>query len=289
MMFKATPLPQSLLAVILFVLVTSCSSNSLKEPTPEEKRATVYYEKGTNDLVAKDYIQALSNLLEAKKYDPKNAKIRTNLAMAYYFRNQLELAIYELKEAISIDEKNSDAKLNLATIYMEKNKLKEARDLFNEVEKDLTFKNQFRNYYNMALLNLKEGDRREAFDYLSKSIKERNDYCLAHYKLGLLYAEEYKFKQAYDAFKESGKGTCVNEVAPQYQMAMALVNLNRSEDAKRKFQEIIEKFPSDRYATMASIQIRKLSDSSNESSKQSLRTEQIKNTDNNQTTESPNF
>lgn len=59
---------------------------------------------------------------------------------------------------------------------------------------------QFRNYYNFALLALKEGDRKEAFDFLNKSIKKKEDYCQAHFKLGELYTEEYKFKQALACF-----------------------------------------------------------------------------------------
>ncbi len=271
------------------LLMTACSTNSFKEPTPEEKKADVYYERGTAELISKDYAQALTHLIEAKKITPKNTKIRTNLAMAYYFRDQIPLAIEELKEAISLDEKNSDAKLNLATIYMEKENLKEARELFSQVENDLTFTNQFRNYYNMALLNLIEGDRKEAFLYLSKSIKEKSDYCIAHYKLGTLYAEEYKFQQAYNAFKESGKGTCVSEPAPHYQMAMTLLSLNRTEEAKKKFQEITEKFPKDRYAALSSVQLNKITESSIQPSTRASRTEVIKNVKNNQTIESPNF
>ena len=72
---------------------------------------------------------------------------------------------------------------------------KEARIQFEKAEKDLTFVNQFRNFYNIALLNLAEGDRRTAFTYLAKSIKEKEDYCLAHFKLGELYSEEFKYTQ----------------------------------------------------------------------------------------------
>ena len=210
------------------IFLASCSSNELAEKTLEQKKSEIYYGQGTNDLVKKNYSQALINLLKAKEYEPNDSQIRNNLGMAYYFREQPGLAEKELLKAIDIDKKNSDARVNLGSIYMEQNRLKEAKEQFSLALADLTYVNQFRNYYNLAILSLKIGDRAEAFDYLFKSVKEKADYCQAHFKLGELYFEEYKFKQALTSFQESSKGTCVSEAAPHYHQALTLMNLNRS-------------------------------------------------------------
>lgn len=277
---------KAFLITLLVLTISSCSSNQLKEQTPEQKKADVYYGQGTNELVKKNYAQALAYLTKAKELNPKDTKIRNNLGMAYYFRDQHELAEKELKEAISLDEKNSDARVNLGSIYMEKNRLKDARIQFEAALTDLTFPNQYRNYYNLGLLSLREGDRREAFEYLAKSIKEKLDYCPAHFKLGEMYAEEFRYKQALDAFKESGKGTCVSDPAPQYQQALALVNLNRPIEAKRKFQEVMEKYSSTRYATLAGIQIKKINNNEETPTTRATQTEVIRQ---NQSAETPNF
>lgn len=270
------------------ILLVSCASNeTLPEKTVEQKKAEIYYGQGTNDLVRKNYSQALINLLKARDFDPKDSQIRNNLGMAYYFREQPELAIAELLKAIDLDKKNSDAKVNLGTIYMEQNRLKEARAQYEEVVKDLTYTAQFRNYYNLAVLALKDGDRKEAFDFLFKSIKEKDDYCQAHFKLGELYTEEYKFKQALDSFSESSKGTCVTEPAPHYQQALSLMNLGRFEEARRKFKEIMEKFPKSRFNALASIQLKKVSAELREqTATKTFQTEVIKES---KTVESPNF
>lgn len=276
---------KALILTLLVLSVSSCSNNQLKDQTPDEKKAEVYYGQGTTELVRKNYAQALGYLTKAKELNSKDSKIRNNLGMAYYFRDQHELAEQELKAAISIDSKNSDAHLNLGSLYMEKNRLKDARVQFEYALSDLTFPNQYRNFYNLGILSLKEGDRREAFENLAKSIKEKLDYCPAHYKLGEMYAEEFRYKQALDAFKESGKGTCVSDPAPQYQQAMMLVNLNRPTEAKRKFQEVMEKFSSTRFGTMASIQIKKINNN-DDTPTRATQTEVIKQT---QSVETPNF
>lgn len=278
---------KALFLTLAALFLASCASNADRPLTTEEKKAEAYYSRGTTDLVNKDYTKALSHLLKAKEYDPKDSKTRNNLGMAYFFRNQLPLAEQELKEATELDSKNSDARLNLGSLYLSQNRLKEARVQFEKVELDLVFPNQFRNYYNLAILSLKEGDRRMSFEYLSKSIKEKNDYCAAHYKLGELHAEEYRFKQALEAFRESGKGTCVNEPAPHYQQALALVNMNKPLEAKRKFQEIAEKFSKTRFAALASAQIQKINNSNdNQPTTRATQTEVIKDTP---SVETPNF
>lgn len=277
----------ALFALCAIVFLCSCSSNELKDISPEEKKADVYYSRGTNDLVNKNYAQALTFLLQAKELSPKDSKIRNNLGMAYYFREQLTLAEQELKEAVDLDPKNSDARLNLGNLYMAKNLLKEARAQFEKVEQDLVFPNQFRNFYNIALLNLKEGDRRAAFIYLAKSIKEKEDYCQAHFKLGELYSEEYKYSQALSSFRESGKGTCVSEPAPHYQQAMTLLNLNKQTEAKIKFKEIAEKFPATRFGTLANVQIKKISEGiETQTTTRAHQTEVIENAE---PAETPNF
>ncbi len=277
---------KAFLITLLVLSISSCSSNQLKDQTPEEKKAEVYYGQGTTELVRKNYAQALGYLTKAKELNSKDSKIRNNLGMAYYFRDQHDLAEQELKAAISLDSKNSDAHLNLGSMYMEKNRLKDARIQFEYALSDLTFPNQYRNFYNLGILSLKEGDRREAFEYLAKSIKEKLDYCPAHYKLGEMYSEEFRYKQALDAFKEAGKGTCISDPAPQYQQAMMLVNLNRTTEAKRKFQEVMEKFSSTRFGTMAGIQIKKLNNNDDTPTTRATQTEVIRQT---QSVETPNF
>lgn len=277
---------KALFLTVAVLFVSSCSSSKLKDLTPNEKKAEVYYGQGTTELVNKNYPQALIYLTQAKELDPNDSKIRNNLGMAYYFRNQHELAEKEMKAAIDMDAKNSDARVNLGALYMEKNRLKEARVQFEKVLEDLTFQAQYRNYYNLAIVSLKEGDRREAFEYLAKSVKEKDNYCPAYFKQGELYNEEFRFKQALDSFKEASKGTCVSDPAPHYQQALALVNLNRPLEAKRKFQEVFEKFPSTRFGAMASAQIKKLSNSNDEQqSTRATQTEVIKS----QSGETPNF
>lgn len=263
------------LALVVFTsLITSCASTDQESPqTPEEKRAQVYYGQGTNDLIQKNYMQALINLTKGRDLDPKNSNIRNNLGMAYFFRKQTDLAIIELKKAYDLNPKNTDALLNLGSVYLDKKEFKEAKKIFNKVEKDLVFTKQFRNYYNLALVYLEEGDRKSAQEYLTLSVKENPSYCPSHFKMGEIFMEEYRFKQAYDSFTQAIQGTCVSEPAPHYQQGMALINLNKPLEAKRKFEEVKEKFATTRYGSLAGIQLNKLENKAENTTQKSYSTE----------------
>jgi type IV pilus assembly protein PilF len=243
---------QKFFIILALVTVQSCATNDTPpERTVEEKKADLYYEQGTKELINANYQEALANLLKARELNPIDSKTRNNLGMAYYFRNKINLAIDEIQAAIKIDSKNTDAKLNLAAIYLEKNKLPEAKKLLDECNEDLTYPSLFRVHYNLAMVSLKEGDRKNAFNELELSIKEKEDFCLSHFKLGELYSEEYRFKEAYASYKNSIKGTCVNDPAMHFGLAQSLVNLNRNNEAIKKYNEIIEKFPKSNFSVLS--------------------------------------
>lgn len=256
----------SLLILITLLVTIGCSSSPNKTLTIEEKKAEAYYTLGTQNLIGKEYTKALANLIEAKKYAPKDSKIRNNLGMAYFLKNQPELAIIELKKSIDLDKDNTDAVLNLGSVYLSQKKYDQSLDLFKQVEKNLIFNSQDRNYYNMAIVYLSQGDRKSAITYLNKSIGENPDYCSSHYQLGKLYKEEYRFDAALKSFKEASMGTCVSEPEPHLEQALVLMSLNRFEEARSKFNEIKEKFASTRYASLAQVQLNKLQQLTNEPS-----------------------
>jgi len=272
---------------IFFLVGCSSTDNTDDQKTPEQKKAEIYYNEGTRNLIDKSYTEALTNLLKAKESNPQDSKIRTNLAMALYFRGQKEMALGELEEAISLDSKNTDAHVNISTILMENKKYKKAKEHLILAEKDLIYPGLFRVYYNLGILELKLGDRKTAFKYLEKSVTEKSDFCAGHIKLGQLYTEEMRFKEANKEFNLSIEGVCVNEAAPHYFLAQSLLNLNRYEEAKIKYQFIIEKFPKSDYKNLAMNSLKKLNQS--EEIEQFSKNNEIDINQDDTTIETPNF
>jgi type IV pilus assembly protein PilF len=238
---------------ILFFLA-GCSSN--RELKTQEKRADLFYAKGTTHLMKKEYTEALDHLLEAKKLRPNHSKTLNNLAMAYYFKDYKDKAIKILQKTLDIDPKNSDARNNLASFYIEKGMLEEAKKEYFTVLNDLIYKNQYRTYYNLALINFKEGNKKEGIKKLLKSVEINEDHCPAHHLLGTKYFKSGSYTKALSSFKSATMGKCYKNPQPHYLQALSLISLNQNKRALFKLKEVIDNFPKSKYAILAARKLR---------------------------------
>lgn len=235
--------------VLSSVILVSCSS---RKDDVKVKQAGLYFGVGTQNLVSKEYTEALKNLLEANKLDPENTNILNNLGMAYFFKGEKDLAIRTLKTSLKIDENNSDARINLATIFYNDKNYTEAEKLYKKVLTDLTYDKQARTYFNLGILELQiKQNTVSAENYFKKSIGEDDNYCPAYFQLGLLQYNRRQFTSALKNFKEAGMGTCFELPAPHYYQALTLVEMKRYDEARAKLEEIDSRFKESSFAARA--------------------------------------
>ena len=248
---------QIVLLILALTILTSCSSEGIKDKSPRTKKAELYYSQGTSLLIKRKYTEALDHLIKADQLTPSNSKVKNNLAMAYYFKNKTKMAIDILKQSIELNSKNSDAKVNLGSIYMQLNQLNKAKSVYQEILRDLVYKHQYRTYYNLALIALKEEKHLEAQKHLYLSLKEKNDYCPSLFQLGILEKEKGNHLEALKHFRESTKSTCTNDPRPHFEIAESLLKLRRVFESKTKYKDIIKQFPNTIYAKKAKARLTK--------------------------------
>lgn len=244
--------------IILLLMLVACSGQKIKEYTPSEKRADLYYNHGSNALYSKDYTKALDNLLKAAKLDPKNSKIFNNLGMSYHFKKRDDLAIVNLKKAIELDETNSDARNNLGSIYFLQNKLELAEKEFQEIEKDLVYPSQYLVKYNLALISKKRGHPYKAIDRLKDSILENPNYCSSPYQLGIIYMELNSTDKAIESFRQATMGQCSTSPLPHIKLVDALIAAKKYIWAEKKIYDIIQQFKSGKYVSEAKEKLEQL-------------------------------
>lgn len=243
-----------------FLILTSCASNT----KVSDKKSGIYFAAGTQSLMSKDYTDALKNLLKANELTPNNSEILNNLGMAYYFKNENDLAIKTLKRSLEINKNNSDARVNLASIYYKAGKISDAEKLYKIVLKDLTYDKQARTLFNLGLLELKAKNNSVAAEnYFKKSIKEDDNYCPAYFHLGLLQFGRRQFNTALKNFKEASMGTCYDSPAPHYYQALSMIEIRRFEDARIKLDEIDTRFKKSVFAVKARSKVIELNELEN--------------------------
>lgn len=231
---------------LILILTLSCSSSSKKSAV--EKKAEIYYNQGTADLINKDYTHALKNLLQAYSLSPKDSRIANNLGMAYYFKKDSEMAVRYLKKAIELDQKNADARVNLATVRMEEGNLAAAEAEYKQILKILTYESQFRTYYNLGVISLKRKNYAQAVRYFRDSIETNKQYCPSHYELGKIAYAQRNYELALKKFKDASDGTCYDNPEPQYMQALAMLKLGHYASARMRLEDIIERFPEHKMA-----------------------------------------
>lgn len=200
----------------------------------------------------KQYTDALKNLIQANQLDPNNSEILNNLAMAYYFKGETEMATKHLERALEVDDKNSDAKTNLASIYFKEGRISEAEALYLKVTKDLTYEKQARTFYNLGVIELQaKKNLSRAENYFKRSIKEDENYCPSYFHLGMIQFKQKRHNTALKSFKEASMGTCYDSPAPHYYQAITLIQLSRLDEARLKLDEIDTRFKNSPFAKMA--------------------------------------
>lgn len=236
------------------IVFIGCSSNTKKSEIAN-KKADLYYGQGTYYLAKKMYTKALSHLLEARKLNPKDSRIYTNLAMAYYFKNRIETAKETLIKAIELDPKNDDARLNLATIYMQQNDFTNAYNLYRQLRNSLTYEKQDQVLYNMAILEFKRNDYRQGVTYLKRSLEENEFYCPSTYKYGMLAYERKNYSEALIRFKKAIKGNCYQNPAAHFYLGLSYIKNDKTLQGITQLEELRHRFPSSQYAEKANKEI----------------------------------
>jgi type IV pilus assembly protein PilF len=247
---------------ILFIigvsLLLSCSTTQTKKQKSAANKAELYYDYGTKQLVDKNYTKALINLKKALRLKPDDSRIHNNLGMTYFFKKENKKAIQHLKKSVELDPKNSDAQNNLASLYFYQKKYKKAYSIYLAILKNLEYNQQHRTYYNLALIDLKFNRNQKALEKLTQSIKEKSDYCAAHYQLGALTYKNNNLNESLKHFTNGTKGTCLKNPAPHIKKAQVLIDLNQDQKALFVLRNIIERFPNSRYAILAKRKLRAL-------------------------------
>lgn len=233
------------LSVLIILLLSGCASNS--ERNKLEKKANIFYSQGTYHLTTKHYTKAITNLLKAKKLNPKDSRIYNNLGMAYYFKNRKELARKHFAHALKLDKKNHDAKLNLASLSLEQGNVVKAQKLYTQLSNALTYDKQDQVYYNLAVLEMKKGNINKAKRNLKSSLDENQFYCPSSYLLAKIDYDKKNYTNALLKFKKAIKGTCFNNDTAQYYLGLTYLKKNKIVEGITQLQETKTRFPNTKH------------------------------------------
>lgn len=231
-----------------FLFLCSCSSFG---PSYEE-RAQLHLRIGTAHLNNGNFPAALSELLQAEKYDDENPVIQNNLGLAYFVRQKYTLAEKHMRKAIELEPKYTEARNNLGRTLIELGLYKEAIKELQIAVDDLTYQSPEKSYSNLGLAQFKAGQYQQALKTLKKALDLKSDTCTTHnYYARALFESNYiaAASRAFDQAIQACKEQKFDE--PHFYSALSFYKLGQREEAEARFKEVIENFPEGKYASQA--------------------------------------
>ena len=233
---------------ILFLMtLLSCSNKAKNENL---NMGNMYFDQGTQHLMNGSYSEALKYLLQSQSYIPEDDEMLNHLGMAYFFNGDSDHAIETISKAIKVNPKNSNAKNNLATVFMNLGKRDQAKLIYNDVTKDLTFDNLHRTYYNLGLIALKENDPVSALRLFNSSLLKDPSFCLSHFEIAKLIADS---KKSLEHYSQAALGECLRNFEVQYEFAKTLIQNKRYDEAKIRINDMRIKFPTEDLSVLEGI------------------------------------
>jgi len=230
---------------IASLLTVGCASN---QPSKDESRGSVHLQSGVEALHRKDYSAALRSLYESARYTPKVPEVWSNIGVAYAGKGDVVKAEESWKKALTLDPKYHDARLNLGILYTRQKRYPEAERMLIEASKDLAYDKLSQVAYRRSIIYLRLNRPLLAEQQLKKSVEENRTFCPAWFRLGLIQKERGDYVEAAESFKGSVAGTCFKNPEAHYEIAQLYLKANEVKQARSKFLEVIQLFPSSEWA-----------------------------------------
>ncbi len=188
-----------------------------KDATPRAAFVRLLMQEGKRE-------DAEAYLKQTKKDIPDKPEGYSMLGDFYFANNDLDKALGEYKSLYSDHPKEGKIKKNYIQILILKNQFDEASKLTNEILKStphdvdaLVFKGE---------LQMRQNDAAGALDTLQSALKNDPDNAVAHYHLGLAYAQQHDGHRAEAEWREAVR---IKPDMTEAQRLIATVEISRGE------------------------------------------------------------
>lgn len=237
--------------ILLFSLSLSLVACASK-PAQQAERAALHLSIGTAHLKKGNYPEAMSELREAERLNPKNPQIQNNLALAYYVREHFKQAEIHFEKALQANPSFTEARNNLGKMQTERGLYGDAIQHLKVAAEDLTYKHPERSYTNLGIAYFKNGQYSLAQESLTRALRIRPQNCSAFNYYARTLFELSSYEEAAAAFDGAiricGKA---NLPEPHYFAALSYTKLGQREEAIARLEKLIENHPSTEYSQKA--------------------------------------
>jgi Tfp pilus assembly protein PilF len=223
------------------------------------EKAVMLIKIGNGALVEGDPTGALQNFARAEEEDADLPELHHSKALAYFAKHDLKRAIDSARQAVKLKPNYADANNTLGKLLLEAGDYKDAVGPLNIAAKDPLYRESFKAWTNLGILNYRQNSFAQAENYLNRAVLDApNQACIALYYRGHIKLREAKFDEAIHDYDQATRKTCAKFGEAHLALGIAYEKNRQFELARKTFLEIQKRYPNTKLAEQALDQLRYL-------------------------------
>lgn len=227
--------------IIFLLLICSslifCASTQKKIVEKQQKDFLELFKYGLFYLNTGNIDEALEHLKKALSLNPQHHLVLNAIGLAHYLKGNLDEALGYFQKCLEINPNFTEAHTNIGTTYLKMGFIDKAEEEYQKVLLDKAYSSKELPCYNLAKLYYTQDKLEEAFDYVSKAIKENNRFGAAYNLKGLILEKLKDLPEAVKSYERAVK-IVPEEINFSFNLAVALFKNGDYNKAKEIFVKI---------------------------------------------------
>jgi len=245
------------LIVLLFILFifAACTATRL-----QKEQSKAFLEKGISFIELRQYPQALRELQEAEKYNPRNEEVYYYMGMVYHAMDMKEKAFASFQQAIFLKDDYSEAHNYLGTLYMAEKNWGQALAHFEKAVDNPLYNTPAVPLYNAGWVYYSQKDYTKALDSYRRALQREPSTVLRpqiEKNIGLIYFEQNDFPNAIRHFKQSVEIN-PNIFDAHFFLGESYLKTGDKANARKAFETVVNLAPKTSFGKQAGIYLRSL-------------------------------
>jgi type IV pilus assembly protein PilF len=211
-------------------------------PTPKEiERAEIHFDLGANAMNEGKAQEALKELLEAERLNPRLPEVQNALGLVYHWSyRRLPDARAKFRRAVELKADYAEAWNNLGVLEAELGELKAARHAFEQALADPLYKTPYIAQTNLAWVVHLQGQSEAARELVTAALAVQPAYCMGHRTMARIHDAAGRGAEAEHSWLQFAR-YCPDE--PEALLQQASIQARRGEPAaaSRTLLKCIEK------------------------------------------------
>ncbi len=245
-------------SICLLLALGACATSpqESKKLTATE-RARLLVDMANSSLLDGDATTCLVHLMNAEAVDPNLPELHHTKALAYAMKKDNVTALMEARKAVKLKPDYAEANTTLGTLLSDAGRYEEARGYLLRAASDAFYRDAYKPYTSLGLMELKQGRADAARDRFTQAIDSAPTIaCIAYANRAQIDLNRGRIGDATRDFEQSTQKLCANYTGGQMGLAIAYEKAKRFDLARRKLLEIGNRFPNTQLAEQAMDRLR---------------------------------